>query len=333
MTAPPPEVTFVLCIEQNALRAQALLLCETIRQFGGRHADASILAFAPRPGYGVDAATKRALAALAVEYVDEPLNLLCPEYGSANRVFSAARAETLARTEWLVVLDSDTLVLDELQLPADADVAVRPVDTRGSATTGHVGDSFFEYWQRMAALGGISLERLPWMEPTDRGSRIRASYNGGLVVVRRERRLLQAWADLFARSVTEGLKPWRGSGLDVRASTGRVGTAAGEYWGSNQAALAVTVWSLTDRVHVYPDSYNVPLHMLVDRRTFPGWPVSRPLVHVHYHWLLTAPTHEDALTTLEGLGVQQERIAWLRERLPLLESGNQVPESASGRLE
>ena len=317
MIGAPPDATFVLCIEQNALRAQALLLCESIRRFGGRHAGARILAFAPRPGLGVDAGTRRTLEALEVEYIDRALNVICPEYGSANRVFAAAHAEALAHTEWIVVLDSDTLVLGEPALPAGADVALRPVDTKGSATSGSADDPFLAYWERLASLRAVPLERLPMLDTTDRSARIRASYNGGLVAARREAHLLSAWADLFARSVSEGLKPWRGSGLDVRASTGLVGTAAGEYWGSNQAALAVAVWSVTSRVHVYPDSYNVPLHMLVDRPDFPGWPATLPPVHVHYHWMFAAPGHERAVTTLERLGVPDEPLAWLRARLPL----------------
>jgi hypothetical protein len=36
-------LTFMLCIEDNAIRVQALLLCESIRQFGGRHRHAPIL--------------------------------------------------------------------------------------------------------------------------------------------------------------------------------------------------------------------------------------------------------------------------------------------------
>ena len=59
------EVTFVLCIEQNAIRAQALLLCESLRQFGGRHRGAPILAVAPRAGLGVDRETRRRLEALS----------------------------------------------------------------------------------------------------------------------------------------------------------------------------------------------------------------------------------------------------------------------------
>src|SRR5262245_4686896 len=146
MTGAP---TFVLCIENNAIRAQALLLCESIRRYGGRHSGAPILAVAPRPGLGVDGDTRRRLDAMGVEYAEEPLNRACPEYGSANRVFAAAWAERRSQSEWLVVLDSDPVFLDELEEPADADAAVRPVDIKGSATEAP-GDVREEYWRRLA---------------------------------------------------------------------------------------------------------------------------------------------------------------------------------------
>jgi hypothetical protein len=310
------EVTFVLCIEDNAIRDQALLLCESIRAFGGRHRDAPILAVAPRPGLGVDSATCGRLEAMSVEYVEAPLNVVCPEYGSANRVFAAGWAEPRVDSEWIVVLDSDTVFLRELQLPTAADVAVRPVDSKGSATDGP-GDPFDDYWTRLAALRAVPVDCLPFVETTDRCHRVRASYNGGLVVVRRKSGILGAWADLFARSVAAGLKPLHGSGENVHASTGYVGVEASEYWGSNQAAAALAIWSTTRRVRHYPDSYNVPLHLLLDRPHLAARPRTLPLVHVHYHWLFTAPYYQRALTLLRNLGAEPDRLDWLTARLPL----------------
>jgi hypothetical protein len=308
--------TFVLCIEDNAIGPQALLLCESIRRFGGRHCSAPILAVAPRPGLGIGRQARRRLEAMGVDYAEEPLNRVCPEYGSANRVFTAAWAEARARSEWIVVLDSDTVLLDELELPAEADVAVRPVDMKGSATAGP-GDPFEEYWARLAEIQGVSLACLPFLRATVCDSPIRASYTGGLVVARRERGILGAWAELFARSVAAGLKPWRGSNLNVRASTGFVGPEASEYWGSNQAALALAIWSRTQRVCHYPDSYNVPLHALAERPELRARPRLSPLVHLHYHWMFAEPQHETALGVLEELGVGWDRLDWLAARLPL----------------
>lgn len=309
-------LTFVLCIENNAIGPQALLLCESIRRFGGRHGRAPILAVAPRPGLGIGRRARKQLDLMAVEYAEEPLNLCCHEYGSANRVFAAAWAERRVRSEWIVVLDSDTVFLDELELPRDSDAAARPVDLKGSATEG-ADDSFEDYWARLAELRGVSLDRLPFIRTTVDNRRIRASYNGGLIVVRREKGILDAWADLFARSVAAGLKPWRGSNLDVHASTGFVGREASEYWGSNQAAAALAIWSTTSRVFEYPARYNVPLHLLVERPDLMARWRTDPPVHVHYHWLFTDAYHETALAALRDLGVAQDRLDWLTARLPL----------------
>jgi hypothetical protein len=309
-------ITFVLCIEDNAIRAQALLLCESIRRFGGAHRDAAILAVAPRAGLGIDRETRGRLDAMDVEYIEKPLNTVCPEYGSANRVFTAAWAEQRLHSDWIVVLDSDTVFLEELELPLGADVAVRPVDSKGSASEGPA-DPFDGYWTQLAELQGVGLDRLPFVSTTDRRHRVRASYNGGLIVARRERGILRTWADLFSRSVAAGLKPWRGRNLNVFASTGFVGADASEYWGSNQAAAALAIWSTTRRVVHYPEAYNVPLHLLLEHPELETGPRTSPLVHVHYHWLFTAPYYERALAMLRELGAGEDRLEWLRARLPL----------------
>jgi hypothetical protein len=317
-TAEQATAGFVLCIENNAIRDQALLLCESIRRFGGKFRDSPILAFSPRPGLGVDQATVARLRELDVAYVDEPLNTRCPEYGSANRVFSAAWAESNLDSDFIVVLDSDTVFLDEPELPLSGDLAVRPADTKGSATRGP-GDAFEEYWLALARLHGISLDRLPFLQTTIDGERIRASYNGGFIIARRERKLLNRWADLFANSIEAGLRPYRGHDVGIIASTGYVGKKASEYWGSNQAALAVVAWAdVADRVLHYPPRYNVPLHLLAEQGAIdPAWQEVPP-VHVHYHWMFEPEKHEMALELLDQMNVPREKLAWLARRMPLL---------------
>src|SRR5690349_1271713 len=83
-TAPAAEAAFVLCIEDNETRPQALLLIESLRLFGGRFARSPVFAVAPRAGLGIDSATRRRLEALGATYHEAPLNSVCPEYGSAN---------------------------------------------------------------------------------------------------------------------------------------------------------------------------------------------------------------------------------------------------------
>jgi glycosyltransferase involved in cell wall biosynthesis len=316
--------TFVLCIENNGIRDQALLLCESIRRYAGRYRDAPIIAYAPRPGLGVDTTTRSMLADMNVDYVDEPLNIECQEYGSANRVAAGAHAEKHVRSDFIVVLDSDTVWLAEPELPLDADAAVRPVDLKGSATRGP-GDRYEDYWQKLADLGGTSLDRLPWMHTTIGGERIRASYNGGLIVVRRSMGILERCANIFFASAHAELRPHRGLGADIIASTGRVGRIASEYWGSNQAALALAIWGTTSRVRHYPDRYNVPLHLVAaDGEMDPRWLAHSP-VHLHYHWMFGARYRELGLELLERLSVSSEQRSWLAARTPLSSDDAQFP--------
>ncbi|MEO8847027.1 MAG: glycosyltransferase [Casimicrobiaceae bacterium] len=306
--------TFVLCIENNAIREQALLLCESIRRYAGRHARAQIIAYSPRAGLVVDRNTRALLAELNVDYVDEPLNTLCPEYVSANRVFASAHAERHARGDFVIAVDSDTVWLDEPALLLGTDIGVRPVDEKGSATSGP-GDPFEPYWQALAELCGVSLQRLPWLRTTIAGERVRASYNGGLTVARRQAGVFTRCAELFAASVHAGIRPFRGTGIDIVASTGSVGRAGSEYWGACQAALSLAAWASTTRVTHYPDSYNVPLPLLGSQgEVDPRWLAQAP-VHVHYHHMFGSREQEVALELLGILGTPDEPRDWLRMRL------------------
>ena len=160
-----------------------------------------------------------------VEYIDEPLNTTCLDYAPANRVFAGGYAEKHVGTDLVIVMDSDTVWLDEPEFPSDADAAARPVDSKGSATRGP-GDRFEAYWETMATMCGVSLDRLPFVRSTIRNERIRVSYNAGLTVVRRQKGILARCAALFAESVTAGMRPYRGTGseyLCVYRSCGRGG--------------------------------------------------------------------------------------------------------------
>jgi hypothetical protein len=106
-----------------------------VPSLGEKNAD--ILAIAARPNLGVNKDTRATLDALHVTYYEAPLNMCCPEYGRANRIYAAAWEAENTSTTMLVALDSDGLFLDEPELLGPAfDVAVRPVDFKGSATSG-----------------------------------------------------------------------------------------------------------------------------------------------------------------------------------------------------
>lgn len=307
---------FVLCIENNAIRDQALLLIESIRKFTGELKDAEILAFSPR-GNGVDHETRTRLEDLSVLYVDQPLNQSCPEYGSANRIYAAAWAARNSTANTLIILDSDTIFFSQPELLGDDfDVAARPVDRKRASTSGG-GDRHERYLKRLCEFTGITIEDLPFIEPTFHRQPVRAAYNGGYLLVRRTSGIAELAADIFTRSVVHGLRPRGPAKPEVYASTGYVGAAATQYWGSSQMATSVAVWSTTKRVRHLSRRYNVPMHILAKRNELLGEWTNLDPVHVHYHWLLDPAHRDQALDLLKILGVSPEHIEWVAERTPL----------------
>jgi hypothetical protein len=317
-TALKPDVGFVACIEGGVLEAQALLLFDSIRRYAGRFSECSLYALSPRAGRGISHDARRKLDELGAVYIDKLLNTECPEYGSANRVAAAAYVEEAYAHDVLVILDSDTLFLrepSELLLAPDVDAAVRPVDVKGMSTGGP-SDARDLYWQELCRCCGVDYEEIPWRESFVDRQRIKANYNGGLVVVRGGLGILRRWADFFFRSVRDGLRPQTDAG-SFRTGAGWVEPVAGNLWGSNQAALSLALWSTSRRVRELPPTYNYPLHQhpLIDaglvRRVFPQ------LVHVHYHWLLAPDAlASNPLFRRRGpLSVSQKD--WLRSATPL----------------
>lgn len=313
--AEKPNVAFVACIEKGVLERQALLLFESIRRYTGGFRDCPIYALSPRAGYSISASVRQKLDKLSVTYIDSVLNTECREYGSANRVAAAAYVEQRHPHEILVILDSDTLFLrepNEFLLPPDIDVAVRPVDVKGMCTTGPA-DPFDIYWRDLCRCCGVDYDQIPWIESFIDRYRIKASYNGGLAVVRGTLGILQRCADIFFSSVRRQLKPYSEE-RRFRAGAGWIDSGASKFWGSSQAALSLAIWSTTRRVQELEPTYNYPLtlHKNIEaelrNRIFPN------LVHVHYHWLLDDAWAANPLYEPSGpLSLDQR--AWLRSAL------------------
>jgi hypothetical protein len=313
----PDEIAFLICVEANRLEPQALLLCESLRTFGGRYRHAPIVAVSPRPHLALGPAARARLEELGVTYVVEPLNKTGSPYGTINRIVAGAWAETFCPHPYLVLLDTDTILVGEPRF-ARADVGVRPVDVKGSASSG-AGDSQDAYWDRLCRLSGIDPSRLPWVSTTIDQVRIRASYNGGFTVVRRDVGILRKTREIFFASLGEDLRPLAGRNLNVFASTGSVGHEASEWWGSSQAALSVAIWSTTSDVHLYDARYNIPLNNLTGPEW--SWPLglgARPIL-LHYHHLAEPQYQEQLRQVLARIRVSSGVLRWIENRLSLFD--------------
>ena len=311
VTATSTDIAFVACIERGVLERQALLLFESIRRYTGRFRDCPIYAVSPRADHAISASARSKLDELGVVHIDKTLNTDCPEYGSANRVAAAAYVEQQHPHAIFVILDSDTLFLrepNEILLPPDVDVAVRPVGVKGMCSSGPT-DPFDAYWRDLCLCCDVDYNQIPWTKSFSDRYRIKASYNAGLVIVRGKLGIMQRWSNFFFTSVRQQLRPYAHD-RHFRTGAGWVEPAASRLWGSNQAALSLAIWSTTRNVKELEPTYNyqLTLHEQIRRRlrkrVFPN------LVHVHYHWLLHDRTLKNPLFDRSGPLSAEQRV-WL----------------------
>jgi hypothetical protein len=307
------DVEFVLIAEAGILEAQAVLLCESIRRFAGKWSRSHISVVSPRPNRRPSASTLRALERLDVEYVPIRVDSCCPTYGTTYRVHSVAQIERRPGPAIIVQLDSDTVFLGEPDFDLhENEAAARPVDVKGMCTTGS-SDDRDDYWRAICLLAGVAYDALPMVVSTVDRQRVKASYNGGLIVARRSNALFTETEDLLRTIIDSGHRPWGAISPTHTTGTGTLGGTATVYWGTSQAAFSLVCATRQIPVRILPENHNVPLHL------FGQLPVAPPLplIHVHYHDMFRG---SDALENhlLNGsIAIAPETAAWLKARLPL----------------
>lgn len=302
----------MLLVEAGPLEAQAVLLVESLRRYGGDHADAPVTVVSPRLSRRPSWRTVRRLRRARAEVLKLDVDGVCPAYPTSQRVHSLALVEARPGPEVLVQLDSDAVFLGDVgPLCADARAMARAVDVKGMGTTGP-GDPYHPYWEALCALAGVELKALPMVRATVDGTHVRATHNGGFVAARRDAGLFARADALFRASVAADLRPHAGTGLNVVAGTGEVGVEGSQWWGSAQAVVSVAAASLRFEIASLGDGVNVPMH---------SWdalePKPRRVLHAHYHWLLAAPLPEPNPMLDPDVVPGPAAVAWLGERVPL----------------
>ncbi len=287
-------LAFVICVEAGSLEGQAVLFAESVRRWGGTHAESRIVSVEPRGDSGIASATLAEFERLGVEHRTQLLNDQFPKYPIANKVFSAAWAEENLSEDVIAVCDTDTFFCnDPVRLEVERGAAARPVGQKKRGSTGP-DDANDAYWVRMYEICGV--EERPFTETTRAGTEIRAYFNSGLIAVRRSEGILAQWLADFLTLMDAKHFP-----QDGRRNM-------------DQLAFAVTAARIWDRMEILDAPYN---YMLRRRPKMPEPDRSMPLeelVQVHYRKWLAVPGFVDALEPEIPDG---DRLRWLKERLPL----------------
>jgi hypothetical protein len=317
---PVPDCSFVLSVEQGKLESQAVLLVESLRRFGGAYANCPVYAVSPRPTRQMGMACRRALTELGAQTVTDDLMPADEIYGPVGRMAVCAWAERNLRSEIIVGLDDDLFFAGEPDFSLQgADFFARPVDAKGMCTAGP-GDPFDVYWRQIAQLAGVDYDEIPWVETTADHISIKASYNAGMIAVRREAGLFRRTQEIFDLIQKNNLPPYQAGEGDIFSSTGFVGIQASQWWGSSQAVFSLAATEQKAIRLIAPVTYNVPAHLIEYARWLGSEVTLKDAVLVHYHWLLHEDTLDDSPIFHDTSGLSPLMVEWLKSKTPLREN-------------
>ena len=103
----------IICTEKGKIEKYAVLLCRSIRKFGGEYADAKIFSFAPRKGFGPKKETLIEFKKLGVNHQNIELNKEYRKYPLANKPLVCAYFEEKYPNENIIFIDSDQIVFNQ----------------------------------------------------------------------------------------------------------------------------------------------------------------------------------------------------------------------------
>ncbi len=300
-TSCTPNITFVCCVESGWLEAQTVRLVESLQRFGGRFANASIIAVTPRFGPPLSRTTRATLRAHNVQHLRRNTRDRYTWFNFFNKPLALLAAEPYIRTESIGWVDSDLLIVNEpeqLELTPTEEFLAFPSEDKEMGTTGP-DDPFEGLWQACCNIVGVKLEELPWVTTAQTHQRIRLYFNGGLFVYRRG----CGFAAEYLR-LTRAL-------LDSRVSTRAQGYALGF---NEMVSVALAVVTLGLNWRPLPYSHNYPMLSQTHKHWYRLEALKDARI-VHWHDSMWPPFWSTFLTCMRE--AHPEVAAWLASIGPM----------------
>jgi len=181
---------------------ESLLMAHSLRMFGGELANQPLWLMMPQKLEQVSESTRQALRKLDVQInrFEVPEEALGFPFG--GKVYAAAAAESLAsyQADVLIWMDSDTIFAGEpaeFVLRGNVNLGYRPVMLKNISSL--YDEPVNAFWSFIYERCGTPVKKIPPMTTTVDTVRIRPQFNAGILSVRPQKRLLQAWRDNFER--------------------------------------------------------------------------------------------------------------------------------------
>ena len=299
-----PDLVFATFAGNSTQLHHALILCQSLREYGGRYSNSAFLVYLPVELMNGDTALIVRFQELGAALRTCEAFVETVRYYYARKVYAAAQCETenVSKRRFIVWLDEDTIILQE---PTEIEL-IEEIWQLGWRPVMHknIGSIFSEppdpFWLRVYALLDISDSSVFPMKTAASEEVVRPYINAGLLVVRPEAGLLRQWKNSFELLSSDSLIQ-EFTNADPRLKIFL-----------HQAALAGALLTTLSKDEIYqlPDSYNYPLffkQMYGAPREFNDL---ESVVTLRYDVFFENPTPEWWLN-VKG---DSTKISWIREK-------------------
>ena len=289
-------IKIIICTERGILEKYSLLLCRSLRQFGGEMSQTEIYSIAPRKANYPSKKTISEFEKLGVKHTNIDLNKRYKNYPLANKPFVCEYIEEKFPNDTLVFIDSDQIILNEPTVfNSNSSLLLRMVDRKGVGFGGEK-DINYSYWQKLFNLLHIDIQQLK-QHATSSGEVIFPYFNSGLIVSRASLGLFKQWRINFERIVKEDILPKDGSFF------------------LEQSIFSATVMQMKLPFEFLPNSYNYPFSLhdsISDKLKINDFDT---LHTAHYHDLFITKPLPSFFTTFLSIS---EKGQWLKDEIQSL---------------
>ncbi|MCI0513614.1 MBL fold metallo-hydrolase [candidate division KSB1 bacterium] len=197
-----PKLVFVTYVGNEDQVRKALILVQSIREFGGQYRNCPIYIVVDTAGVAGYRLNLHGLLTVPVQ-IDASVR----GYPYAIKAFAAAAVETLVAdtTHTLLWFDPETILIQEpklFELKKHAGVALRPVFLVNQIGL-PPGAPLDAFWRRIYQATGVDSTRVPVVETLVERQKIRAYYNCGIFAVQPRRGIFREWARVMTELLAD----------------------------------------------------------------------------------------------------------------------------------
>lgn len=305
--AQPDLPIIVTVIEAGPLEKQVRLLAESLRRWGGKFANAPIIAVQPRGGPKLNSRTLQALNGLDVEYCRIRRDDGYDWFPYLNKTAAVKHVSSQYPSKSIVWLDADILAIQE---PSDLLLGSDGTNFAACASNKNIGtarddDEFAPYFMAACLAVGVDFHSLPYIETEEERIPIRAYWNSGVYAFAAKSGLADLHHHFTLSLVKSGIGSWES-----------------KLFFSDQIALGLAAHHLKLQYRRLPLAYNFSLQ---PKTIVTKLAAANDVRILHYHACLWQASFENFCTGLKT--VNPEAAAWLHSQGALA-----VEMSASARI-